>query len=467
MKDYQRFLETKKVTTPATGFQGDFELNPALFPFQRDIVRWALRRGRACVFAGCGLGKTPVQLEWARITSDRAKGNVIILAPLAVSQQTVREGQKFGVEVHLCRSQADVRPGVNITNYEMLHKFDLESFVGVVADESSILKCYSSKTRKAITEGFKNTRYKLACTATPAPNDFIELGTHSEFVGAMTRTEMMSMFFWHDGKLRLAVDGQEWRLKRHAEKDFWEWMCSWAVMLNKPSDLGYNANGFDLPKLTIEEHIVKSKVIPEGMLLALPAETLSEQRAAKRATLDERVQVVADLVNASDEPWLIWCELNDEGNKLTKAIDGAVQIAGCDSNEDKESRIIGFINGDIKKLVSKPSITGFGMNLQHCANMAFVGLSHSYEAFYQAVRRCWRFGQTRPVNVHVVSSDIEQAILDNVKRKEIDAQRMAREMIAHTREITIASIKGTSRSVSVYRPTVNIRIPSWLKTEAA
>lgn len=459
--DYEAFLEQKRITSPDVGIQTTVRLSGKLFPFQRDIVRWALRRGRAAIFADCGLGKTPMQLEWAKHVAKHSGRPVLILAPLAVSEQTAREGVKFGVLVTVCAEQADVKPGVNITNYEKLHRFDASAFGGVVLDESSILKSYDGATRTQIIDAFRETPFRLACTATPAPNDHMELGNHSEFLGAMTRAEMLAMYFTHDGG-----DTSKWRLKGHAEDTFWQWVCSWAIMLRKPSDLGYEDDGFDLPEMRIHRHIVKSTQRPEGMLFMMPAETLNEQRAARRASMGDRVRAVVDLVAAAPaEPWLVWCELNDEGDELERAIPGAVQVAGKHDNDTKSKRLSGFTIGDPQILVSKASLAGFGMNWQHCANVAFVGLSHSYEQFYQAVRRCWRFGQTRPVNVHVVTSDLELAVLDNVMRKEADAQKMAREMVGHMRDMNIAAVKGLHRTQTTYRPDRAMRIPSWCVRE--
>lgn len=460
MQSYEEFLASKATVAKPCGLGVVPELNPKLFPFQRDIVAWALKRGRACLFADCGMGKAFMSLEWSRVVHDHTGGNILILAPLAVSKQTVREGEKFGITVNICRTQEDVRPGINVTNYEMLHHFDASSFVGVVADESSILKSYSGATRNQIIESFKATPYKLACTATPAPNDHMELGNHSEFMGVMTRPEMLSMFMIHDGG-----DTSQWRLKGHAETAFWKWVCSWAVMIRKPSDLGYSDDGFDLPLLRFYEHVIESTQRSEGMLFAMPARTLQEQRAARRATMEARVAKVAELVNASNEPWLVWCELNDEGNALEKAIGGAVQVAGADSDDAKESRMLGFSDGTHRVLVSKPSLAGHGMNWQHCPNVAYVGLSHSWEQFYQSVRRCWRYGQTRPVNVHVVTTNLEMAVLENIKRKEADAERMASEMVSHMRETNIADVRGTRRDATEYLPLVKMRLPAWLRTE--
>lgn len=458
MSTYEEFLKTKALESASYGIAKPGRISKQLFPFQRDIVKWALKRGRAAIFADCGLGKTAMQLEWAKHVAKHTGKPVLILAPLAVAEQTVAEGVKFGVDVTLCQCQENVDSGVNVTNYEKLHRFEPDYFGGIVLDESSILKAFDGKTKTMILDSFRMTPFRLACTATPAPNDHMELGNHAEFLGAMSRAEMLSMFFVHDGG-----DTSEWRLKGHAENDFWKWVCSWGLMLRKPSDLGYEDQGFDLPEMRIHRHVVQSTQKPAGMLFMMPAETLSEQRAARRASLNDRVQKVAELVSAApDEPWLVWCELNDEGDALEKAIDGAEQVAGANTNEVKSQRLSGFVHNKPLILVSKPSLAGFGMNFQHCANVAFVGLSHSYEQFYQAVRRCWRFGQKRPVNVHVVTSNLETAIIDNVMRKEADAQKMAREMVGHMREMNIASVKGLERTQTNYKPNYAMIIPNWL-----
>lgn len=442
--EYAKFLETKKVIVKETGFSVD-DINPMLFDFQKDIVRWSLKKGKAAIFADCGLGKTPMQLEWGRHVCNHTGGNVLILAPLAISRQTVREGKKFGVGVTACRSQEDVKPGINITNYEMLRHFKPDEFDGIVLDESSILKAHDGKTRNTIIDSFRHTPYKLACTATPAPNDFMELGNHSEFLGVMNRMEMLAMFFVHDGG-----ETSKWRLKGHAQEKFWEWVASWAVLIRKPSDLGYDDGKFQLPELNIHQHTVKVNSKPLTTLFHVEALTLQERQQARKNSISDRVQMCADMVNNSKEPWLIWCNLNSESEALKKAINDAVEVKGSDSNEHKENSMIGFSEGDIRVLVTKPSIAGYGMNWQHCSNMAFVGLSDSYEQYYQAVRRCWRFGQENPVQVHVITAETEGAVVTNIKRKEEDAAKMAEGMISQTQEITRKNIRGTHRDNAIY-----------------
>lgn len=453
--DYQDFLKTKQVLVPSAGLQVNRNtLNPMLFEFQRDIVDWALQKGRAAIFAGTGLGKTGMQLEWANQICKHTDNNVLILAPLAVSKQTVQEGYKFGIEVNICRSQDDVKPGVNITNYEMLHSFKPDAFTGIVLDESSILKSYSGKVRNQIIESFLNTPFKLACTATPAPNDHMELGNHAEFVGTMTRTEMLAMFFVHDGG-----DTAKWRLKGHAKEKYWEWVASWAVMLQKPGDLGYTDDGFILPPLNINQITVESETVSDR-LFAVEALTLQDRQRARKDSAHDRVDRCAEIVNNSGEPWIIWCNLNSESEALTKAINGAVEIRGSHSSDYKEKAMLDFSNGKIKKIVTKPSIAGFGMNWQHCSKMAFVGLSDSFEQYYQAVRRCWRFGQEKPVDVYVITADTEGAVAENIKRKERDFEAMLNGMVSSTQEITKSNIRSTQKDVMEYK-TETARGENW------
>lgn len=456
--NYDEFIARKKRTDPNTGHEPG-EISSVLFDFQADVVRWAIRRGRAAIFADCGLGKTLMQLEWSKHVHEHNGGDILILAPLAVSSQTVREANNLlDMPVTICASQEEVKPGINITNYEKLHKFESAHFVGVVLDESSIVKHHTSKTRDQLIQSFSQTPYRLACTATPSPNDFMELGNHSELLGSMTRSEMLSMFFIHDGG-----DTAKWRLKGHAQSEFWQWLCSWSVMVRKPSDLGYLDGNFTLPGITVHDHIVKARKPLNGMLFTVVAKTLSDRRAARRESLDDRVKIAADLVNKSKEPWIVWCDLNIESAMLTKQTHDAIEVKGADSNIHKENAMNGFTLGKHRVLVSKPSIAGFGMNWQHCSNMAFVGLSDSFEAYYQATRRCWRFGQKKHVNVHVITSELEGAVVANIRRKEKDAETMASSMVEHMSSISSVEIKGTSRNVTEYEPKDAIIIPNFLR----
>ena len=434
--DYQQFLQRKQIIDPPTGLKTLPALHADLFPFQRDIVGWALRRGRAAIFADCGMGKTAMQLEWAdKVPAER----VLILTPLAVAPQTVAEAAKFGIQsVGYARSQATADSRIVVANYEMLEHFDPAAFEAVVLDESSILKAYDGKTRTQIVDAFAKTPYRLACTATPAPNDYMELGNHAEFLGTMSRAEMLAMFFVHDGG-----EVQKWRLKGHAESEFWHWLCSWAVMIRKPSDLGYEDGAFVLPELRMHELAVDSATLEV-------AKTLQERITARRESVTERVLACAALVNASTGPFLIWCNLNAESEQLAVAIPGAVEVKGSDKTEKKEHALNAFSRGEIRVLITKPSIAGFGMNWQHCAQVAFVGLSDSYEQFYQAVRRCWRFGQQNAVDVHVITAKAEGAVVDNIKRKEADAMNMAASMVEHMKDLNAEDIRGTARSKASY-----------------
>jgi DNA modification methylase len=427
MSNYTEFLKKKNFISVNSGFNIDDSLfNKKLFPFQLAIVKWALKIGKACIFADTGLGKTFMMLEWSKHVTEKTDGNVLIICPLAVAKQTQSEGIKFGINSTVCRTSKDVKKGINITNYEMLDHFDLSMFDGIVLDESSILKNYSGVTRNQLINDCRKIPYKLACTATPAPNDYMELGNHSEFVNNLTRTEMLSMFFVHDGG-----ETQKWRLKGHAEEEYWKWISSWAVMIKLPSDIGFEDNGYILPSLNIKEHIIDTEVIADGFLFPMNALTLSERREARKLSINDRVSFAANIANNTSDPVLIWCDLNSESEMLKNAINGAVEIKGSDSNEHKESSMVGFTENRIKKLVTKPSIAGHGMNWQHCNTMIFVGLSDSFEAFYQAVRRCWRFGQTKTVNVHVIISKLEGNVLDNIHRKQTQAETIQKNMISH------------------------------------
>lgn len=440
--DYQEFLSSKQHKFIDAGFEAG-KLNPNLFDWQESVVRWALRKGRACLFEDCGLGKTLQQLAWA----DAVPGKVLVLAPLSVAGQTKAEADKFGIDAAVSMD-GTVHPNITITNYEKIHLFMdsdgmLSQFDGVVLDESSILKAHNGKTRNAIIEGVQCVPYRLACTATPAPNDHMELGNHAEFVGAMTRWEMLSMFFINDGS-----DTKTYRLKGHAKEEFWSWVATWAFMVRTPEDIGFQCEGYDLPPLTTTEHIVNVNIVNEGELFAAPALTLNDQRRARRETLERRVQMLAGIVNASDDQWVVWCELNDEGNALAKAINGAVQVSGKDSDEDKIRKFEAFQNGDARVMVTKPKIAGFGLNWQHCHKMGFVGLSHSWEQYYQAVRREWRFGQTSPVDVHIVTTDAEIAVLENIKRKQSDADEMAAQMVQMMKGEMMSQLEGWEKKTN-------------------
>ena len=453
MTDYEDFLKNKRFILESSGFDIDKNtLNPQLYDFQKDIVRWALAKGRACIFADCGLGKTAMQLSWSYQICKHlgANAKVLILAPLSVCEQTKREGQKFNYQVNICESQADVQSGINITNYEKLEKFVANEFDGVVLDESSILKSFTGKVRTSIIDNFINVPYKLACTATPAPNDYMELGNHAEFCGVMTRSEMLSMFFVHDGG-----ETSKWRLKGHAEDVFWQWMASWSVFIDNPRNLGYEIDGFDLPQLHINEIIVDGDEPTQESL------SLTERREARKQSLQLRCEKAAEYVNNSDEQWLVWCDLNDESHLLHSLINESVEVQGSDKDTHKTNSMLDFASGNIKCLVTKPKIAGFGMNWQNCHNMIFTGLSDSYEAYYQALRRCWRFGQTKEVNVYIIISAKEGCVKQNIERKQTDFLKMQREMTELTKDITKKELKKTCRISTPYEPVVKMILPDW------
>lgn len=425
---YEEFLSSKKPRPKVEGFLPGKCIAP-LFDWQWSIVRRACQIGKFAIFADCGLGKTPMQLEWASQVLANYSGRALILAPLAVAEQTKREGSKFGIDVTVCRSGDDMTDGINITNYEMIQNFSPDGLIGIVLDESSILKNYSGKMRQEITDFAESIPFRLCCTATPAPNDLMEIGTHAEFLGVMRRVEMLATYFIHDGG-----DTQKWRLKRHAVGAFYKWMATWCTALRSPEDIGYNGDNYILPPLQMNQEVVDSGISP-GRLFQIDAVTLNERRDARKTSLEKRVAAVSEHVNNSDEPFIVWCDLNCESDALAKAIPDAVEVRGSDSLENKTSAIEGFSTGKIRVIISKPSITGFGVNWQHCHNMAFTGLSDSYEQFYQAVRRCWRFGQKHPVNVHVVISRSEGEVLKNIQRKERQAEELYAELIYHVNNI--------------------------------
>lgn len=455
--NYNDFLSSKRVTDSPSGFEAN-DLNTRLFQFQRDITRWSIRRGRAAIFARYGMGKTFMQLEWARKVAEKI-GPVLILAPLAVAGQTVAEGLRFGVEVEYHRSMPDLIPPITITNYEMLEHFDVSKFSGVVLDESSILKNYSGKRRNFIIDLFRETKYKLACTATPAPNDFDEIGNHAEFLGVMRRVEMLSMFFYHDGE-----DTSKWTLKPHAEDVFFKWVSSWAVAIRKPSDLGYTDDGYTLPPLELKTHLIDAEKPTAGFLIEMPALSLSDQRSVKRVTIDERAEMVSNMVNNSCDPWVVWGETNAECDRVTKMIPNSVQVAGCDSFDDKESRVMGFSTGKHRVIVTKPKICGFGLNWQHSSNCAFISLSHSFEQQDQAIHRQHRFGQKKKVTAHFVLSRAELPILHNIERKREQSERMAVSLVNHMAQSMKENIGGLVRDVTPYTPKKTMTLPSFLRS---
>lgn len=453
------FLKAKNIIQPDAGIKKPPPLPASLFDFQRDIVNWALRRGRASLFAGTGLGKSLMELSWADAVRKETGLPVIIFTPLAVAAQMKREADKFGIECsHVYEQTNDC---IQITNYQKIDHFDLSLFGGVVLDESSILKNQSGHYRTKIIDLCRNIPYRLAATATPSPNDYMELGNHAEFCGIMSYTDMLSTFFVHD-----AAKTQDWRLKGHAESEFWKWMASWSIMLQNPYDLGYDGSIYELPKLHQIQHTVGAKYeasIETGLLFPLEAQSMGERLKARKATIDERVKKAAEIArDCKGSALVIWCNLNDEGALLEKMIDGSIQVTGSMTEEKKEKILLDFSLGNIQTLISKPSLTGFGLNWQHCSNTIFVGLNDSYEQIYQAIRRFWRFGQKKEVFAHFIASELEGAVIANIKRKELQAEHMMRQMVQHTAKLSADNIRGAARETLSYIPTQRMEMPKWI-----
>lgn len=462
--DYKEFIQNKHTHIKSCGFDVEkCNLNQKAFEWQRDVVRWALKKGKCALFESCGLGKTIQSLMWAREVVNYTNKSVIILAPLAVVNQTVREATKFGEHAIAVREETNISiPDIYVTNYEIMEHFNMKQFSGVVLDESSILKDFTSKTRGLLIDTFKDTPFKLCCTATPSPNDYTEMGNHSEFLGIMSRTEMLSTFFVHDGG-----DTSKWRLKGHAKEAFFEWVANWACCMNSPSDLGYDGSLYELPELRLHECIVKSNNLynedGQSMLFSKVTQTLNERRDARRESISQRTDLAAEIANNSDEQCLIWCDLNAESEALQKKVNESVEIRGSDTPEYKVKGTLDFIDGNVKSLISKPSITGMGVNLQNCHKEIFVGLSDSFEAYYQAVRRCWRFGQNRPVDVYIIISDAEGAVKSNIERKQKEAEELTRQLVKYTKNILMTEIQSTKRISETYYAVEKMILPDWLK----
>lgn len=465
MTSYAEFLAGKQRVVVDSGHPVDeADIHGSLFDFQNAITRWSLRKGRSAVFADTGLGKTRMQVEWARLTGEQC----LILAPLAVAHQTVAEAASIGVDVRYVRDQGDVdasehdqnvHPEIVITNYERLHLFDLGTFGAVVLDESSILKSFSGSTKKALVAGFADTPYRLACTATPAPNDLEELCNHAHFLGIMTPSEMRSTFFIADSR----GEFMRYRLKNHAREAFFRWLASWAMAVKRPSDLGFDDGPFTLEPLTIDAHYVDTEYTPDGQMFAGELKGIAEQSRVRRETMDERVRLALELVRSEpDEPWLIWAGLNDESKALAAGLPGAVEVTGSDDPDVKAQRLLDFAEGRTQILVTKPSIAGFGMNFQRCAHMVFVGLGYSYEQYYQALRRCHRFGQSRPVHAHIVLSEPERPVYAAVLQKEQQALELSGGLLEGMRDLSRAELfAGTSRGDS-YDPQRALTLPNWM-----
>lgn len=455
MVGYSDFISSKSHEGANHGFDPVF-MPDAAFDFQQSLIEWAVRKGRGAIFADCGLGKTLMELAWAENVCRKTGGNVLILTCLAVAGQMVEEAEKFGIKAS--RSiDGSAHKGITITNYERLHLFNPGDFAGVVCDESSILKSYSGARKGEITQFLRKRPYRLLATATAAPNDFIELGTSSEALGYLGYMDMLNKFFKNDlnnsasGRMRGEVI--KWRLKGHAELPFWRWVCTWARAARKPSDLGFDDGKFNLPPLVEEQHIVHARTTADGCLFSLPAHGLQEQREERRRTIEERCERAAEIANGTSEPVILWCHLNDEGNMLEKLIPDAVQVSGSDSDEKKEDRLLGFAKGKHRVLVTKPKIGAWGLNYQHCNKIVYFP-SHSFEQYYQSLRRCWRFGQKRSVHVDVIASEGEADVLSNLQRKAGQAEEMFANLITEMNNAIGIERKEETGKVS---------LPAWLQ----
>ena len=452
---YAEFLERKTQGGADSGFT-PLWMPDFLFDFQRAIVDYSVRKGRSAVFADCGLGKTPMGLVWASNVARHTSKPTLYLTPMAVGPQTIHEAEKFGIEAVISREGSSAGHIV-VTNYERLHYFQPGEFGGVVCDESSILKSFDGARKQEITAFMRKVQYRLLQTATAAPNDYIELGTSSEALGYLGNMDMLNRFFKNDlnnsaqGRMRGEVI--KWRLKGHAEEPFWRWVCSWARAIRKPSDLGFDDSAFVLPALNEVEHLVDTESLGDGMLFALPAVGLKEQRQERRRSLSERCEKVAELVNGTGRPALVWCHLNDEGDLLEELIPDALQVSGSDSNDSKESRLEAFASNRARVLITKPKIGAWGLNFQHCNHVVYFP-SHSFEQYYQAVRRCWRFGQKRPVTVDIVTTEGDQGVMKNLQRKAAQAEAMFARLVAE-----MNSALAIERAA---RPTNRIEVPAWI-----
>lgn len=452
---YNDFLNQKTHEGAAHGFNPVF-MPPQLFDFQQSLVDWAVRKGRAAIFADCGLGKTAMQLTWAENVARYTDKPVLILTPLAVAAQTMREGKKFDIECNRS-SDGSVRGRIVITNYERLEHFKPVDFAGVVCDESSILKSFDGARRNEITDFMRKVPYRLLATATAAPNDFIELGTSSEALGYMGHMDMLARFFKNDNNnlssRRMYGEAPKWRFKGHAEMPFWQWVTSWARACRQPSDLGFDDGRFVLPSLHECDHLIETQTVPDGMLFAIPATDLREQRAEKKRTVTERCEQVASMVASTGQSALVWCHLNEEGDLLERLIPDSIQVSGKDKDDVKERRLIDFAEGRARVLVTKPKIGAWGLNFQVCNHVTYFP-SHSFEQYYQSVRRCWRFGQQRPVTVDIVLTEGERRIMENLHRKRLQAEQMFSNLVAEM-----------NHSLEIQRKQYNtapIEVPSWL-----
>ena len=453
MQTYQDHIKKKAIAVIPQGIEvnGD-RLNSTLFDFQKASVDRALRLGKSALFANTGLGKGNMLLSWAEVVSDHTDRPVLLVAPLAVSKQFAKEAAKFGVSVTLAESQADVQRGVNVTNYEKLHKFESRSFGGIALDEASCLKG-NGKLAQSLIEFASVIPFRFSATATPSPNDLQEFGMQSEFLGIMSSVEMLATFFTHDGG-----DTSKWRLKGWGEQRFWEWLASWATVYRMPSDIGYSDEGFILPPLVDHKHSIESSLAPEEGALFATVGSMNERRRARRSSLGDRIEYAAELINSDRDTWLVWCELNDEAEAILKLVPDARQVTGSQTPEQKEQILNEFSDGDLRVLVSKPSICGSGMNWQHCRNVLFVGINDSYEALYQATNRVYRFGQKREVHRHLIFSEHEHVVLQNLQRKADQADRLW----SNASKYFNNALKPSDRFLIDYQPIQKMELPSWL-----
>lgn len=445
---YIEFLQSKAPCVECVGIEPG-PVNSILFDWQAEIVKWALKRGRAALFEDCGLGKTFQQLEWAKqILAGGNVGRILIVAPLSVSTQTIEEAKKISIDVTY-KAEPDDSTGIWITNYQRIHKFVGVPLDGIVLDESSILKSLDGKTRTLLLDKFTSIPYRLCCTATPSPNDLTELANHAQFLGVMSRVEMLATFFVHDSE---ESGDQGWRLKRHGREDFWRWMAQWAIYVRRPSDLGYDDGEFILPALNITQSTVNAQYVSSDSLFPAMAKGIQGRNEARRATMDDRIAEVARIIESSNEQWVVWHGLNPEGTKLAKALGSkAVLIEGATKDDDRIERESQWRSGQTQVMITKPGMFGYGLNWQHCHNVMYLGLSDSFEQWYQSIRRCWRFGQQYPVNVIVVTSDAESSIVDNVKRKERIADELSSGIVDAMRNTQIENMHGKTTRRDTYK----------------
>ncbi|MDD3927124.1 MAG: SNF2-related protein [bacterium] len=460
MSQYQEFLKSKVITTEARGIDAP-SISPVLYDWQREIEKWALKQGKAALFEECGLGKTLQQVEWAKHVSAYTDGRVLLVAPLAVAGQTIREGCKLGAEIQYCRHQREVENNIVITNYDMLKEFDANAFSGVVLDESSILKAYTGQTKRMILEMFEHTPFKLACTATPAPNDYLELGNHAQFLNIMDSNEMISRWFIND-----TMAAGNYRLKGHAADDFWQWVTTWAVCVSKPSDIGYADDGFDLPPLNIHSEVVSVdhlRAQEQGRLFVLADTSATGMWKEKDATAYDRCLRAADIVSGSpDDAWTVWCDTNKEADILKAMLPQSVEVRGSESIAAKERKLTAFSDGSAQAIITKPDIAGYGLHWQHCNKQVFVGVGYSFEKLYQSLRRSWRFGQAHPVDAHLIYAETEGNIIETIQRKQEAHKRMQQAMNAAMRKSGFLA-ETDFRRAKLYQPETIMTMPEWLK----